>query len=211
MKKAVILAVLSFFLACCGISLFPPPDDWFALHYIIMEDWERNFYKKLTDEGKKKFRDYFWEVREPESKQIFEERLDEVMKIYKKENPIQPWNNDRARIYLLHGPPFEVTHDYGPYRTDTEDEDLQGRIREYWGYPFRNYFVFYFFKFYPPNEWRLQPESYRDPFLIEFEKESKEKYFAPTVDWEQYLLDFEGYLRKRENLLFAVTSSEEIE
>jgi GWxTD domain-containing protein len=202
MKKiGIVLAFLV--LGACSINFFPTRDAWFTQHYIIMQDFEKKIYKNLSQEGKQKFQNLFWEARESEARDVFAERLDYVSKIYQKENKIQPWNTDRARIYLLNGNPASI--DYGDSthwieatpRTDTESEDIQARIDEVWTYPFQNFFIYYRFNFIPPSDWRLDPTLYWDPHVGELEQENKDITFAIVMDMEQYQMELANLEKKK--------------
>jgi GWxTD domain-containing protein len=157
-----------------------------------MQDFEKKIYKDLSREGKKKFQDLFWQARESDARAEFVKRLDYVSKIYQKENKIQPWNTDRARIYLLNGNPAVIDYTEGthslrtPPTRDSEPEDIQSRIEEVWTYPYRSFFVYYRFNFIPPGEWRLDTWWYLDPHVGELEQENKDTVFAIARDMEQY-------------------------
>lgn len=189
--------VISFVFFCnCGLKLIPTGDSWFAKHYIIMQDWERNLYKSLSREGRDHLRQLFWQYRSPKARELFENRLKVINIQFKKENYSQPWNTDRSRIFLLNGPPAHI--DYtdstrwfvpGNYPL-RQEEDIQSRMIEVWKYSYEGGVVEYYFMFYPPNEWRLDSTVYKNPFLKEFERKNKEKYFG-IVNKEKYEKELE--------------------
>ncbi len=189
-----------FFTNCKG-KLIPTGDIWFSKHYIIMEDWERNFYKSLPEEGKLKFQQIFWQFRSPKSFELFEKRLQIIETQFKRENYSQPWNTDRARIFLLNGSPSHISYSessswYAPQdRLEKDNEDIQARMIEVWDYSFEGGTVKYEFFFNPPNEWRLNSTVYRDPFLKEFERRNKERFFG-VLKKKEYEKELEK-LRKR--------------
>lgn len=179
----------------CRVNLIPKVDNWFSQHYVTMQDWERKFYKELSLEGKERFKKIFWESREPDARKIFQRRMDTIEKIFKKENFIQPWNTDRARIFLINGDPqfisYKESDDWYEPRTsgvfkDREFEDIQSRMQEIWTYQFGRHIIEYRFNFYPPNEWRLDTAAYRNPFLVEFEKANRDITYG-VVDKDYYL------------------------
>jgi GWxTD domain-containing protein len=172
MKKvalALLIPAAAMILAACGIATMPSHDDWYTKHYYIMQDFERDTYKKLSAAARLDFQKLFWEARDPKSKKIFDERLDFVMKTYKRDNARQPWNCDRARIYLLNGSPNDVESAQNANWTmqtqpggggvasldDRTNEDISGNTQEVWTYRWEIYIVNYVFTFRPPNEWRF--------------------------------------------------------
>lgn len=159
--------------AACGVSSMPSRDAWFAQHYIIMQDFERQAYKDLTEPARLEFQKLFWAARAPESKAEFDRRIDYIMKTYRRDNSKQPFNCDRARIYLLNGSPASIDYTQtdwtmnvsqgagvgGTGTMDRSNEDISATTAEVWTYPYGNQFVRYAFSFKPPNEWRLNPSA----------------------------------------------------
>lgn len=107
-KWIVIFVVLC--LGACSVNLVPSKDAWYAQHYIIMQEFEWESYKSLSDAGKLQFQELFWTVRDPSAKATFMARLDFANENFRKEKSSQPWNTDRGRIYLLNGRPAEVRY-----------------------------------------------------------------------------------------------------
>lgn len=194
------LAISLVFLVNCGVKLSPTGDSWFAKHYIIMQDWERDLYKSLSKEGRERFKQLFWQYRSPKAQELFENRLKVIDVQFKKENYSQPWNTDRGRIFLLNGSPAHIDYtdstrwyvsgDY-PLR---QEEDIQSRMIEVWKYSYEGGVVEYYFVFYPPSEWRLDSTVYKNPFLKQFEEKNKDKYFG-VVNKEKYEKEL-GELKK---------------
>jgi len=164
---ALLILVL---LTSCGISMMPTKDAWYGQHYSIMLDSERTIYRALSETGKKGFQDLFWAARDPESRTIFQERLNYIMTAFRRENARQPWNTARGRIYLLNGSPAAVDIDQnanwgiqltqggattGASSTDRSNEDVQANRAEVWTYSFQNQYVKYVFVFISPNEWKI--------------------------------------------------------
>ncbi len=189
------------FFVNCGAKLIPTGDTWFAKHYIIMQDWEREIYKSLSKEGKEKFKNLFWQFRSPKSQALFENRLKVIDLQFKKENHAQPWNTDRGRVFLLNGPPAHIDYKESTRwysfeeHSPRENEDIQARMREVWRYSFEGGVVEYYFDFYPPSEWRLDSTVYRNPFLKEFERINKEKNFG-IIQKDKYEKELEQLKNK---------------
>jgi GWxTD domain-containing protein len=175
----------------CGLNYLPSKDSWYAKHYFIMQDFERDAYKKLTDAGRLEFQKLFWEVRSPLAKQQFDARIAYIEKVYKTENHTQPWNTDRARVYLLNGPPASIDYrqnndwmmsiQQGTGNTSSQDvndrsnEDIQANTAEVWLYPYDKYFVYYVFTFSSPNSWKLSPYTYQNNrYLQQLEQLNKD-------------------------------------
>ena len=57
MKSAKIIALIlaGSLLAACGANMLPSRDPWYAMHYFIMQDYERSAYWALTDNGRLEF------------------------------------------------------------------------------------------------------------------------------------------------------------
>ncbi len=170
--KAYKTACLSLLIATtinCGPNMLPTKDAWYAMHYFIMQKFENDAYKAMTPEARLKFQELFWAVRSPAVKKEFDIRMEYINKEFKNENSSQPWNTDRARIYLLNGSPGSRD-----YTTDdrwggnpagrptpeglTDDrmgEDVQARTMEVWKFPIPGgFFALYGFAFNRPNKWK---------------------------------------------------------
>ena len=196
--------VLIVLLAGCGMTLVPSRDSWYMQHYIIMQDMERETYKALTAEGKLQFQARFWQSRPAESKTIFDKRLSFALKQFKRENSAQPWNTDRARIYLLNGTPQSVDYkqmdnwqmtaregEGSNVMTDRSNEDIQARTAEVWTYQYREQYITYNFLFDRPKNWKLDTGAFSgNRFLGASEKENRENTF-PIVDLDAYKTELE--------------------
>lgn len=195
MRKLTIMSIiLVFLLIGCGIRTMPTKDPWYAKHFFIMQDVERNVYHSLSTAGKIEFQKLFWEARPIEAKQEFDNRMAYIANQYKRENYKQPWNTDRARIYLLNGPPafieqhvndnwaIQVKQGTGklPTISDTRtDEDIGAANLEVWAYHYKNQIVYYGFIFEPPNKWKqadLPVGGYR--YMGELEAQNKIKTYG---------------------------------
>jgi GWxTD domain-containing protein len=136
---------------------------------------------------------------------IFMKRLDYVMKAFKKENSRQPWNTDRARIFLLNGNPasieykqtdswaMQVSREGATGVTQERDkEDIQARTAEVWSYPYKGQLIYYVFAFSAPNKWRLAQGTFSgNRFLGALEIQSKEQTYGIN-DIEQYTKELEN-------------------
>jgi GWxTD domain-containing protein len=170
MKAAKIIALIlaGSFLAACGASMLPSRDPWYAMHYFIMQDYERAAYRALTDNGRLEFQKLFWDVRKPEAKGLFDARMAYINDNFKKENFKQPWNTDRARVYLLNGSPASIEYaqnndwamtirqggSTSNNASSRSGEDIQATTLEVWSYPYDRFIVAYGFSFEPPNKWK---------------------------------------------------------
>ncbi len=198
--------VLSFLiLGACGVNLLPSKDVWYMQNYIIMQDFERTAYKELSDEGKLKFQALFWEAKTPEAKMEFMRRIDHVMKVFKRENSSQPWNTDRARIYLLNGSPESIEYrqtDNWAMKvregageggiTERDKEDIQARTAEVWTYQFGNQLIYYAFSYSAPRRWNLDQGAFSgNRYLGELENWSREQTYS-IIDIDQYRKELEN-------------------
>lgn len=189
------LAVLC--LCACGMSLMPSRDAWYTQHFFILQDYERQAYKDLTPAGKLEFQKVYWEARIPAVKAEYDARISFITKNFQAENRLQPWNTDRARIYLLNGSPASIDYrqndDWGTRTgftasssTSRSGEDVSGTSIEVWTYPYGPYFVLYAFKFEPPNKWTAVQTSMTDVrYIGELERGNRRLTFGPA-DEEAY-------------------------
>jgi len=197
-RKVALLGLVCFSLSACGLTMIPSKDDWYAKYYFIMQKFEQQAYKSLTANGKIEFQKLFWEARSPMAKQEFDSRLAYITDNFKKENFKQPWNTDRARIYLLNGPPAAV--DFKPNDAwgarmvpsgqggtvttdDRTGEDIQASTLEVWTYPYGNQIVYYSFMFQPPSKWKpVQMSASSSRFIGELELKSKAETWGVSDD-----------------------------
>lgn len=214
MKKLIPFSPVLIFIfsAACGVGMLPSKDSWYAKHYFIMHDFEREIYKKLTDQGRLQFQTLFWEARQPIARENFEARIAYIERVYKTENRSQPWNTDRARVYLLNGPPASIDYRQNtdwvtsavnqPGRSGTQqisdrsNEDIQANTAEIWIYPYDKYFVKYIFTFSPPNSWKLNPSTYQNnQYLQALENLNKDLTYG-IVDERAYKAKLEALPQK---------------
>ena len=203
---ACVLAALAV-AAACGVNTMPSKDPWFAQHYIIMQDFERQAYREMSAPARLEFQTLFWSARDPDSKAEFDKRMAYILKTYKRDNSRQPFNCDRARIYLLNGSPASIDYTQtdwttsvsqgvaksGTGTTDRSNEDISATTAEVWTYPYDRFFVKYSFAFNPPNEWRLIPTDFSgNRYLGALEIQSKEQTYG--------ILDPDQYTKKVEEL-----------
>jgi len=177
-RKIAALVIAASLLAACGINLIPSKDDWYAMHYYVMQDYEWQTYKALGPTARLEFQKTFWSVRSIYAKDEFDKRVEYCLKNYKRENSRQPFNVDRAHIYILNGPPAQVSFaandawgatsatptsaSGGTFSTgisDRTNEDVSANSAELWMYPIGNRLVNYVFQFRSPNSWTLQQSS----------------------------------------------------
>lgn len=195
-------------LSSCGVNMMPTRDAWYTQHYYIMQDFERTIYRTLSETGKKEFQNLFWAARDPDSRKLFQERLNYIMNAYKRENARQPWNTDRGRIYLLNGPPASIdvdqNTDWGTkigqpanVAVDRSNEDVQAYRAEVWTYSFQKQYVKYSFMFIAPNEWKISPAlASESKFIGELETYNRMVIFG-IRDPERYKQDLETLEKKK--------------
>jgi GWxTD domain-containing protein len=206
-KKYAVLAMGAFALGACALSLAPSGDSWYAQHYFIMQKYEQDLYKGLTPNGRLEFQKLFWDARSELEKKDFQTRMAYIEQQFRKENSAQPWNTDRARVYLLAGPPASIEYRQNDNWVtqiaqgagaagvnDRSGEDIQATTYEVWTYPFGQYFVYYSFAFQPPNKWKAaaMASSGGSRVFGQFEIQNKVEYWGPG--------DIEGYKAKLEAL-----------
>ena len=205
---AALIAVMV--LAACGANMIPSKDTWYMQHFIIMQDFELEIYKDLTDEGMIEFQRLFWEARSPETRQVFLNRLEVASKAFKKENSNQPWNCDRARILLLNGSPasvdyeqndnwmMSITNDRGNSGiTERDKENIEARTAEVWIYPYQQFMIKYAFTFSPPKNWHLATGTFSgNRYLGALEQQSKEQTYA-IRNIEEYTNKLAGLAKKK--------------
>lgn len=190
--KIATLALAALCFCACGISLMPSRDTWYTQHYFLLQDYERQAYKGLTPAGRSEFQKLYWEARAPIVKEEYDRRIDFIGRNFQAENRGQPWNTDRARIYLLNGSPASIDYwqnnDWAmsvgsnPTRsTSRSGEDVSGTSVEVWTYPYGPYFVYYGFAFQPPNKWKaIQIGMGEVRHLSELERGNRRLTFGPA-------------------------------
>jgi len=185
----------------CGVRLAPSQDAWYIQHYIVMQNFERDVYAKLSAEAKVQFQNRFWAFRSRAAKGEFETRLSYTMTAFKKENSQQPWNTDRARIYILNGSPASIDYKQNDawadgvvpdsrFQPDTNNEDIGARMGEVWTYTYGKFLVSYVFTFRKPAEWRLVDQMRGNQFRDELEARSREEDYGIS-DPEVYKAELE--------------------
>ncbi|MBM3293713.1 MAG: GWxTD domain-containing protein [Candidatus Aminicenantes bacterium] len=202
--KIVPLFVAAAVAAGCGVRMSPSRDSWYAQHYFIMQKFEQDAYKGLSAAGRLEFQNFFWASRSGLVKKDFAARMEYIAQNFKKENMAQPWNTDRARVYLLAGPPASIDYRQNDawgmtvsqgagqggqagVTSDRSGEDIQATSFEVWTYPFGQYFVYYSFSFQPPSKWKTASmgSSGGSRVFGQFETQNKVEYWSPE-DAEDY-------------------------
>jgi len=211
-RKIAALIVGASLLAACGINLIPSKDDWYSMHYYVMQDYEWQAYKQLGPTAKLEFQKIFWTVRSIYAKDEFEKRVEYCMKNYKRENSRQPFNVDKAHVYILNGPPTQIQFvqnnnwgiqsgtptsanggQFSTGQSDRTNEDVAANSAEVWTYPIGSRMVNYVFQFRSPNSWNLQQSSTEEGrYRGELELSNKNGFFAVT--------DVAGYKKKLEEI-----------
>ncbi|MFO7733955.1 MAG: GWxTD domain-containing protein [Candidatus Aminicenantes bacterium] len=194
--------------AGCSAGLMPTRDAWYTQHYYLMQRYEQETYKKLSDAAKPQFQALFWEARSPEAKKLFDSRMEFILKTFAKENSNQPWNTDRARVYLLNGSPANIDYKQntgwamqtgggggtGAAAVERSGEDVNAMTSEVWTFPSKDHIIEYTFSFVRPNEWRLQIRPDQNRYLGEFELDNRQKVFGP-LNPDEYRAKLEALLQ----------------
>jgi GWxTD domain-containing protein len=177
------------------VNALPKKDTWYTQHYFLMQDYERKVYKGLSATGKLEFQKVYWESRSPAAKEEFDRRMAYIEPTFKNENSAQPWNTDRARIYLLNGRPADIvwSQDAGNNAavrfnqpSGNFGEDIDAKTHEVWTYPFEPQVVKYHFSSSPPNKWvQAQPAASEGRYIQGLELRSRTRTWGPT-DEEAY-------------------------
>ncbi|MDQ1350453.1 MAG: hypothetical protein QG657_755 [Acidobacteriota bacterium] len=112
----------------------PETETFYQEAHLLFTKQEKNIFNSLTSpEDRKRFIQYFWEIRNPnpyadenEFKLMMDERFSYVNS-YLKEGNVPGWKTDRGRIYMLLGPPDYV---------DTQPVFDNPDVHDYmlWGY-----------------------------------------------------------------------------
>jgi GWxTD domain-containing protein len=187
MKKMFILFLVLAGASACSMAMMPSKDPWYAQHFFIMQDFERTTYRSLTEAGKLEFQKLFWEARPAQAKAEFDGRLAYIEVNFKRENFDQPWNTDRARVFLLNGKPAHVDQRQndawgmqvpvgvpGSVSSDRAGEDVGAATMEVWSYPFENQIVEYGFLFQQPSKWKqAQISAAASRYMGGLEKQNK--------------------------------------
>ncbi len=167
-----LLAATALGAAGCAMNALPAHDNWYAQHYFLMQDYERSAYKDLAPAARQQFQALFWSSRAPAAKGEFDARMQFIQSQFKGENSGQPWNTDRARVYLLNGRPagFErrvndawgtqINNAAGNTSQERSGEDIQAATVEVWNYKYNQFVVSYAFTFQAPNKWKQTQSSF---------------------------------------------------
>ncbi len=197
-KYAALTMLCSMFIGC-GISLVPSKDQWYSKHYYVMQDYEWKAYKGLSSAGRLEFQKLFWEARSPASKQEFDRRVEYCTQNFKRENSKQPYNVDRAHVFLLNGKPNQI--EYGqndawvqhnpsgvPIFTGVNDrtnEDVSANTAEVWTYSYDKFLIQYVFVFQPPSSWKMNQAVFSgNRYVGAFELQNKEDFYGPVNEDE---------------------------
>jgi GWxTD domain-containing protein len=207
LKRIIVFGLIIAGASAIVVNALPKKDQWYTQHYFLMQDYERKAYKSLSANGRLEFQKLYWESRSQAAKEEFDRRMAYIMPTFKSENSAQPWNTDRARIYLLNGRPAGVeTRQNDAWRSsvtpigaaqsvlqDRSNEDIQAVTLEVWSYPYGQYLVTYGFQFQPPNKWvQAQITAAGGRYIEGLEKQNRTQTWGP--------MDEEAYKAKLEQL-----------
>jgi GWxTD domain-containing protein len=144
MKKGIIYITLLLFclglLGSCAMrqqiqNLSPENKEFFSKVRYIITKQEKRMFLNLPKSERDEFIEEFWKKRDPdpsteenEFKEEYFARIDEANNLFK-EGGTPGWLQDRGRVYILLGPPFE-RHTYPRGRS------FYGKPEEVWYYGF---------------------------------------------------------------------------
>ena len=135
--------------------LFVDLEDEIALLKYFLPSNKTKIWDEITDEGKLKFIDRFWEVNDSDAsikKNDFFELIKERIQ-YCNENYSHfkdGWNTDHGRIYIKHGKPDDIL--YGDTGLDTKYAQKKFEI---WKYRVHNNYTYLFLDFQTTNNFKL--------------------------------------------------------
>ena len=204
MKSArwILLFLAAAFLTGCAMNMLPSKDPWYAQHYFLMQKFEQDAYRAMSENGRLEFQKIFWTERAPAAKAEFDRRLAYIDKTFRRENSAQPWNTDRARIYLLNGSPASLEYSQNDAwgmqgamgSSSRSGEDIQANTLEVWSYPYQQFLVAYAFNFQPPNKWKaVSMTAGGARYIGDLEAMNRMGVWGPK--------DPDGYARKLDELL----------
>ena len=162
MKKStsVLLFLLySFFLVSCASytmqkNLDPESKEFISKVRHIITRKERKVFLNLPEAERKAFIEEFWKSRDPdpeteenEYKAEYFRRIDEANRLFKEGSP--GWLQDRGRVYILLGPPWER-------QTFPRGFNFYDKPEEIWYY---GWFVIRFMDYDWSGEYKLVPDS----------------------------------------------------
>lgn len=193
---ALLLGLSAGLAAACLAGSGVRGDEWYGQHLVLLQDWEKKIYARLSPEGRLRFQTLFWDSRDEDSQLEFWDRLEYVRTVYKIESARNPWSTDRGRVYLLNGPPQEISFQALPgirplYSNDPGYDDALGIATEVWSYYYRNRFVRYIF-----TGRRLQQQVYLNTDVRNLENENRQAYFGIAIEPEEYRNEVIALLEK---------------
>lgn len=135
--------------------LFVDMEDEIALLKYFLPSNKTKIWDEITDEGKLKFIDRFWEVNDSDTSNkendffgLIRDRIqycNEHFSHFK-----SGWNTDRGRIYIKHGKPDDIL--YGDTGLDTKYAQKKYEI---WKYRVHDNFTYLFLDFQTTNNYKL--------------------------------------------------------
>jgi len=179
-------------------ALPPEIKGWYELYSPLMSgqvpDWidanhrtEGQHFLKMTTQIQKDYMyEYFWKIRQPGLQDLFEERLQYTSVFFHDAN--NPWQSDRARIYLLAGEPTVVRYYQEGRETVESGMPQSGDILLwiYWSAGIGE--TVYAFEFVPPEKWRLSMDTGLRGMANRdiFERRCRERFYPTKIGWEIY-------------------------
>jgi len=135
--------------------LFVDLDDEIILLKYFLPSNKTKIWDEVTDEGKLKFIDRFWEVNDSDASikknnyfELIKERIQYCNENYSHFK--DGWNTDRGRIYIKHGKPDDIL--YGDTGLDTKYAQKKYEI---WKYRVHNNYTYLFLDFQTTNNYKL--------------------------------------------------------
>ncbi len=138
---ASVLLLLAFCSARAGSTLSDGHRRWLnqEVLYIISTQERKDFLELESEEERERFIRRFWEIRDPdpatENNEFREEHERRIRYANERFHDGQPgWKSERGRIYIMHGPPDDVSYEFGgnplTIQIERPTELLTGGIRD---------------------------------------------------------------------------------
>lgn len=234
-KTAYVLSLLflTFLLGSCASyriqkNLDPESQEFISKVRYIITKKERKVFLNLPESERKAFIEEFWASRDPdpdtevnEYKEEYFKRIEEANRLFKEGSP--GWLQDRGRVYILLGPPWER-------QTYPRGINFYDKPEEIWYY---GYFVIRFvdndwsgeYRIVPDSSWQiaelnkaqmvLQPKGSGDQYPFEFDVNARhaaenQVVFEVNVPYKNiWLKEKEGKLISSLKLTLEVFDSQD--
>jgi len=187
----LLLFVFLFLISCASVrlekNLDPVSKEFLSKVRYIITKKERKVFLNLPASERNSFIEEFWKSRDPdletednEYKEEYFKRIEEANHLFTEGSP--GWLQDRGRIYILLGPPFER-------ETYPRGYTFYGKPLEIWHY---GWFVIRFIDRYWNGDYKLVPDSSWQ--ISELNK--AQMRLKPKGSDEKYAFEFDLTIKK---------------